>query len=236
MYYRTSGSVDYVYLFILLALMAISLLVQAALRKTFSAYNKTAASCGLTGAQAARRILDHNGCGAQITTNNGKDLSDYYNPSTNTLCLSQTSATKPTIAAIGVACHEAGHAIQYAKEYWPAKLRMKMIPVANISSRISYILILGGFILSLFASQLKVIALAGIILFGIAVLVQVVTLPVEFDASRRALSSLKETGILTETEYPGARKILQIAALTYVVAMLSSMVQLLRFVSIYNRR
>lgn len=231
-----SGSVDIVYLIIILVLFFVSMAVQSAVASRYKKYSKVQPLSGLTGAQAAQKILMANGVNTRITTNNGADLSDYYNPKTDTICLSASAYNNSSIAAIGVACHEAGHAIQYAKGYFPIKVRNAAIPISKYTSRLAFPLILIGFILSIFASQLKVIALVGIILFAVAVFIQLVTLPVEFDASRRALKNIRSCNLLTDEEYPGAASVLKMAALTYVVAMLTSLVQLLRFISMYRRR
>jgi len=192
---------------------------------------------GLTGAQAARITMEANGVtNVQINQTGGKNLSDYYDPRTNAIYLSGNTYQNASVAAVGVACHEAGHAIQAAKDYAPYRLRRAVIPFASVSSKAAIPLILAGLILSAFSSVLKYLALAGIILFAVAVLAQLITLPVEFDASRRALKNIAASNILTAEELTGAKSILTAAALTYVVATLSSIVQLLRFISIFSRR
>ena len=236
-YGRYSGSYDWTYVIIILALFVISLLVQSAVKKRYEKYGKIAASSGLSGAEAARRILDANGCSAtQITMKTGDKLSDYFDPKTNTIFLSNDAYSRRSISAIGVACHEAGHAIQAEKQYGPFKLRMFCIPLANVCSRIAIPLIMVGLILSIFASQFKFIGLVGVILYAVAVFVQLVTLPVEFDASSRALKNISACNILSGEELKGAKSVLAAAAMTYLVSTLIAIVQLLRFLSLFNRR
>ena len=235
--YYSGASFDWTYLIILAVLFIASMVAQSSVQKRYKQYSTVFARSGITGAEAARRILEANGVTAvQILQKSGRDLSDYYDPRSDTIQLSPNTYGNPSVSAIGVACHEAGHAIQYAKNYSPVKLRMAMIPVSNTCSRFAIPLILVGFILSAFAPSLSFIALIGIILYAVAVFVQLVTLPVEFDASRRALANIRSCGILAEDEITGARSVLTAAAMTYVVAMLTSAVQLIRLISIYNRR
>ena len=141
-----------------------------------------------------------------------------------------------SVAAMGIACHEAGHALQQAESYGPYKLRRAIIPFANVSSRIAMVFILAGFILSIWAEHLRFIGMIGVILFAVAVFVQIVTLPVEINASHRALKLLGSEQILTQEELPKAKKVLTAAAMTYVVATLTAVVQLLRFASLFARR
>lgn len=240
MYYSTHSpavSYDWTYLLITLALFVISMIVQSSVQKRYKQYSIVITRSGVTGAQAAQITMQANGVNnVQINQTDGKTLSDYYDPRTNAIYLSKDTYQTPSVAAVGVACHEAGHAIQAAKDYGPYKLRRAVIPFASVSSRAAIPLIIAGLILSAFASALKYLALAGIILFAVAVLAQLITLPVEFDASRRALKNIAASNLLTSEELQGAKSILTAAALTYVVATLSSIVQLLRFVSLFSRR
>lgn len=232
-----SRNYDWTYLIIILILFVVSMIVQSSVKKRYEKYGKVIASSGLSGADAARKILDANGVhSTQISMTGGKNLSDNFNPKTNVINLSSDTYNNRSISAIGVACHEAGHAIQAAEGYGPFKIRMFCIPFASVCSKIAVPLILAGLILSIFATQLKYLALAGILLYAVAVFVQLVTLPVEFDASRRALKNIAFCGILNNEELKGARSVLTAAAMTYVVSTLIAIVQLLRFISILNRR
>lgn len=235
--YAARSNYDYTYLIIIVILFILSIVVQSMVKKRYEKYGKVFASSGLTGAEAARKILDMNGAhDTMIAVGSGRNLSDNFNPKNNTINLSPDSYSSRSISAIGVACHEAGHAIQAAKGYGPFKVRMFCIPFASVCSKIAIPLILAGLILSIFATQLKYLALVGILLYAVAVFVQLVTLPVEFDASRRALKHIAECNILTGDELKGAKSVLTAAAMTYVVSTLIAIVQLLRFLSIMNRR
>ncbi|MBQ9030564.1 MAG: zinc metallopeptidase [Parasporobacterium sp.] len=235
--YRTGTTFDWTYLIILAILFIASMIASSSVQKRYKKYSTVFARSGITGAEAARRIMEANGVtSVPIEQKSGKDLSDYYDPRSNSIHLSANTYNNPSVSAIGVACHEAGHAIQYAKGYAPVKLRMSIIPFSNTCSKLAIPLIFIGFILSGFAANLKFIALIGIILYAVAVFVQLVTLPVEFDASRRALANIRSCAILAEDEIEGAKSVLSAAAMTYVVAMLTSVVQLMRLLSIYNRR
>lgn len=239
-YYPTGGTgagYDWTYLIIILILFVVSMIVQSSVKKQYDKYGKVIASSQLSGAEAAAKLLEANGISnIAITEKAGAKLSDAYDPKANVIYLSSDTYNGRSISAIGVACHEAGHAIQDAKDYAPLKLRMRCIPFASVCSRIAIPLIFAGLILSAFASQLKIFAIVGVILFAVAVFVQLVTLPVEFDASNRALKNIAECNILTSEELTGAKKVLGAAAMTYVVSTLISVVQLLRFLSILNRR
>ncbi len=232
-----SGRYDWTYVIIILILLVISLIVQAAVSNRYKKYAQVLTQSGITGADAARITMEAQGVtGVEIYQNNGKDLSDYYDPKTNSIYLSANTYRSASVAAVGVACHEAGHAIQAAAGYAPYKLRRAIIPFASVSSKIAIPLIIIGLVLSAFASVLKYVALVGIALYAVAVFVQLVTLPVEFDASRRALANISSCNILTTEELKGAKSILAAAAMTYVVATVTAIVQLLRFISIMNRR
>lgn len=234
---HVSADYDWTYVIIILILLVLSIIVQSAVSNRYKKYSQVITQSRITGAEAARITMERNGVtDVEIYQNGGKDLSDYYDPKTNAIYLSANTFNGPTVAAVGVACHEAGHAIQAAEGYAPYKLRRAVIPFASISSKAAIPLIIIGLILSAFASVLKYVALAGIILFAIAVFAQLVTLPVEFDASKRALANISSYNILTAEELKGAKSILTAAAMTYVVATLTSVVQLLRFISIFNRR
>lgn len=235
--YRTGTGFDWLYLVILLLLFAVSMGASALVKNKYKQYSMVRARSGISGAEAARQIMAAQGVtDTQVVLKQGQDLSDYYDPKTDTIHLSPNTYNSNSISAIGVACHEAGHAIQYAKGYGPVRFRMSIIPFSNLCSKFAIPLIFIGFLLSGFASGMSIVALIGIILYAVAVFVQLITLPVEFDASRRALANMKTCGIVTQDEAKGAKSVLTAAAMTYVVAMMISAVQLLRFISIYNRR
>ena len=222
---------DSYYWIILVPAMLIALLAQINVSSTFNRYSRIASRRGLTGAQAAEEVLRAHGVyGVRITRVSGK-LTDHYDPKTNTIRLSDAVYGSTSIASVGVAAHEAGHAVQYAQEYGPIKLRGAIIPVCNFSSQISILLIILGFVLysrPLFA--------VGVVLFAVAAFFQVVTLPVEFNASRRAIQSLQDTHMLDDQELRGAKKVLGAAAMTYVAALLVSIAQLLRYILAFNSR
>lgn len=193
-------------------------------RSAFAKYSKVRTMNGLTGAEAARRMLASAGIAdVEIVATRGR-LSDHYNPLSKTLHLSEPVYGTPSVAAVGVACHEAGHAIQHARHYAPLKLRSALVPTARIGSSLSMWVIVGGLIL-----QLQGLVLAGIALFSAVVLFQLVTLPVEFDASKRAKAVAFEQGLITSQEREGVSKVLDAAALTYVAAAITSILTLLYF-------
>ena len=202
--------------------MVLSLLASAKVKSTFSVYSRVRSASGLTGADAARRILRSPISGS---------LTDHYDPGSKKLALSQDVYDKTSVAAIGVAAHECGHAIQHATNYVPLNLRSAIVPVANIGSTLSWPLFLAGLIFSI-----RPLLTVGIILFTFAVLFQLVTLPVEFNASSRALKMLGSSGMLGNDEVKGARKVLTAAALTYVAALASSILQLLRLIILAGGR
>lgn len=186
---------------------------------------------GYTGAQAAEAVLRANGVtGVRVERVSGR-LSDHYDPRGNVIRLSDAVYGSTSVASLGVAAHEAGHAVQYAQGYGAIKLRAAMIPVCNFGSQISMVLIILG--LFLYSNTMFAI---GVILFGVALVVQVVTLPVEFNASRRAMESLESTHLLEGDELRGAKKVLGAAAMTYVAALLVSVAHLLRYVLILGNR
>ena len=222
---------DTYYWIILVPAMLIALVEQINVSSTFNRYSCIAGRRGLTGAQAAEEVLKAHGVyGVQITRVSGR-LTDHYDPRSNVIRLSDSVYDSTSIAAVGVAAHEAGHAVQYAQDYGPIKLRGAIIPVCNFSSQISILLIILGFVLysrPLFA--------VGVILFAVATVFQVVTLPVEFNASRRAIRSLRDTNLLDEQELRGAKKVLGAAAMTYVAALLVSIAHLLRYLLLFSSR
>ena len=187
---------------------------------------------GMTGAQAARMILQSNGINDVSVQRISGKLTDHYNPSTKVLNLSESVYGSTSVAAIGVAAHECGHAIQHARGYFPLSLRTALVPVANIGSQLSWVFIIVGAILSFNQTLITI----GIIMFSAAVLFQLVTLPVEFNASARALEQLESNGILYRDEVSQTRKVLSAAALTYVAAAATAILQLLRVIILFGGR
>jgi Zn-dependent membrane protease YugP len=217
----------------LLLVPALILTIYAQIRvsSTFNKYAKVQSGRGLTGAEGARMLLDSSGLQSVTIELIAGKLSDHYDPRSRTLRLSGDVAESASLASLGVAAHEVGHAVQHAEGYAPMKLRSLLVPVANVGSNLGYILFLAGLIF--FRSQLLVNV--GILFFSAAVFFTVVTLPVEFDASRRALASLSEKGILVANEIDGARAVLRAAALTYLAAALMAILNLVRMILISRR-
>lgn len=222
---------DPMYFLFILPGLILSLWAQFKVKSTFAKYNKTYTSQGLTGAQAARQILDANGLYNVPVEQVAGDLTDHFDPKTNVVRLSSSTFNNPSIGAVGVAAHEVGHALQYANGYMPIKIRSAIVPVCNVGSGLSVPLIILGFILSM-----PGLSYVGIALFSLVVLFQVVTLPVEFNASSRAIKTLDSMAMTTPEETKGAKKVLSAAALTYVAAMLTSILQLLYYISLASRR
>ena len=205
--------------------MIFALWAQFNVKSTFSKYSKIASRSGMTGFDSARRILDANGLGSVRIAHVSGDLTDHYNPTDNTIYLSDSVYGSNSAAAIGVAAHEAGHAVQHATGYTPIKIRSAIIPITNIGSNLAMPLIILGIVLSF-----PTLAYIGVAAFGLSTLFQLVTLPVEFDASGRALKALE--GSLDGEDLASARKVLRAAALTYVAALAVSLVNLLRLLII----
>ena len=226
--------IDYWYYILVVPALLLSLLAAAHVKRTFAKYSASPSVSGMTGADSARRILNENGLsGVQIERVSG-ELTDHYDPRSNTIRLSENVYDAATTAAVGVAAHEAGHAVQYASGYFPIKLRAALIPVTQIGSNLAMPLVLLGLLMGL-----EQLAMIGVIAFSLSTLFQLITLPVEFNASARALRSLESSGRMDETEMQGARRVLTAAALTYVAALAVSLANLLRLfllVSGRNRR
>lgn len=223
--------IDYTYLILVVPALLISLIAQFRVKSAFSRYSQERCVSGLTGAETARRILALNGINDIRIEHISGDLTDHYSPTEKVIRLSDSVYNAQTIAAVGVAAHECGHAVQYAVGYAPIKLRNAIIPVTNIGSTLSFPILLIGLLLNF-----QALVLVGIALFSLVTLFQLLTLPVEFDASRRALKTIDERGMLTQEEYAGARKVLSAAAMTYVAALLTSLAQLLRLLILFGRR
>lgn len=211
-----------------IAIIALPLYAQMKVKSTYNKFAKVGSQKGLTGAQVARMILDHHGLyDVRVVPTQGV-LSDHYNPMTKTVALSESNYHESSIAGIAVAAHEVGHAIQHKEAYTWLTIRHKLVPVANISSNMSWIFVLIG----IFASMTEFLLL-GIVLLAAGVLFQVVTLPVEFDASKRAMNEVVSLGIIGNNEERGARKVLNAAAMTYVAAAAVAVMELARLVLIY---
>ena len=230
---------DWTYVYLVLPCVLLSLWASANVNSTFKKYSKQYSQRRLTGAEAAQRVLSANGVhGVRIEKVSG-NLTDHYDPRTNVIRLSDNVFGNTSTAAIGVACHEAGHAVQYAEGYFPIKVRAAIIPVTNFGSKLAMPLILLGILFSAFSYMGDTLVYLGIACFGLSLVFQLVTLPVEFNASRRAIQSIEQGNMLTEEEQKGARKTLRAAALTYVAATATALVQLLRLLVIFggnNRR
>ncbi len=222
---------DTIYWILLIPVLLLSVYAQIRVSSSFSRYSRERNRRGITGAQAAYEVLRSHGVGdVAIRPCRGK-LTDHYDPRDNTIYLSEPVYNAATVAAVGVAAHEAGHAVQYAMGYGPVRVRAAIIPVTQFGSKFAFVALMLGMVLysqPLFA--------AGIVLFGLTTLFQLVTLPVEFDASARALGTIDGTGLLDGEERRGAKKVLTAAALTYVAALLMSLLQLLRYVLIFTGR
>ncbi len=229
-YYNIPNDSLYTFSIILLLVgIIISAIAQGKVKSNFSKYSKVYSN--LTGAEAARRLLMSEGItDVKIVPTQG-NLTDNFDPTTNTIHLSENVYSARTVAAVGVACHEAGHAVQYAHGYAPLKLRNAAIPVTKIGSTLAMPLVIIGLIMSF-----RALAMLGVIFFGAALFFQVVTLPVEFNASRRAIKAIESNGLVPDNENDGVKKVLSAAALTYVAAMLVSLAQFLRLLSIVNNR
>lgn len=210
-------------------LFVASMIVQGAVTSTFNKYSQTVSRSGLTGAQAAELVLRKNGVTVAGIHQTAGRLTDHYDPRSNTIHLSEAVYDSRGVAAIGVAAHEAGHAVQYAKGYVPIKLRAAVLPAANLGSKAAIPLALLGFVFSF-----QPLIYFGILLFAAVTLFQLITLPVELDASRRAMAAIKGQDVLGAEEAKGARRVLTAAALTYVAALATSVVQLLRLIAMAN--
>ena len=227
---------DWTYLVIVLPCVLLSLWASSNVNSTFNKYANQHSMRRITGAQAAQKVLSANGItGVRIERVSG-NLTDHYDPRTNVIRLSDSVHDATSTAAIGVACHEAGHAVQYSQSYAPIKLRAAIVPVTNFASKLAMPLILLGLLLTFFENFSFTLVYLGIGCFGLAVIFQLITLPVEFNASRRAMIAIEQSNILTEEEQKGARKTLTAAALTYVAATAVALAQLLRLLIIFGGR
>lgn len=225
---------DWTYLVFIVPCIIITLICQIKVQSTFSKYSKIRNSRNITGAQAAEYVLRQNGVtGVRIEHVSGS-MTDHFDPRTNVIRLSDTVYNSNSVAAVGVACHEAGHAVQHAVGYLPNKIRGIILPMAKIGSQLSWILILLGLVFT--AKVGFVLLYIGIVLFSLSVLFTIATLPVEFNASKRALECIRESDLLYGDEYTGAKRTLQAAAMTYVASALTAIMQLLRLIIIARGR
>lgn len=235
-FFYSGTGVLIVYGLLILAII-LSLIAQVKVKSTYSKYAKINNTMGLTGGEAARRILDANGLTDVDITPIAGTLTDHYDPRTNTISLSQDIFYGQSIAAVGIAAHEVGHAIQHARNYVPVKIRSAMVPAVNVSSNLSWILIMIGLLINSMAETNAGYGLAvfGVILFSLATLFHIVTLPVELNASNRAKAQVAELFAPSSDERKGIRKVLTAAAMTYVAALLASIANLLRVMQIVGR-
>lgn len=220
---------DPLYLYLVLPAILLSLIASMRVKTTFSKYSGIPAA--FNGADAARKVLESNGVtGVRIERVSG-NLTDHFDPKTNVIRLSESVYDSYSISAVGVAAHEAGHAVQHAVGYTPIKIRSAIFPVSSLGSRLSLPLLLIGLLFN-FTFLMNL----GVIFFGAALIFQLVTLPVEFNASARALGAIKVGGLLDEKQISGAKKVLTAAAMTYITSFLVSLTQFLRLLALTNRR
>ena len=215
---------------IMIPVLLFSFYCQIKVKRAFRRYSSVHAMCGMTGAQAAARLLQLNGITDVQIRQIGGTLTDYYVPKNKEICLSGDVYNATSVAAIGVACHEAGHACQHAQGYAPLKIRNAAIPATRIGSSLGIPLVLLGMVFTW-----RPLIIVGIVLYALVALFQLLTLPVEFNASRRALQTIESNQFLTEQEYRGAKKVLTAAALTYVAALASALATLLRLLLLAGR-
>lgn len=235
-YYPTRYSYNSSGLLLVLICAVFAMWASHNVNSTFKKYANQFSRRRITGAQAAQRVLSANGVHGVRIERVGGSLTDHFDPKTNVIRLSDNVFDSTSTAAIGVACHEAGHAVQYAMGYAPIKLRAAIIPVTNFGTKIAWPLMMFGLLLSGMSYAFYNLVYVGIACFSLSLVFQLITLPVEFNASRRAVAAIEQGGILYEDELDGAKKTLRAAALTYVAAAATSLAQLLRLISIYGRR
>lgn len=222
---------NYYYIVLVVPMVILSLIASAKVKSSFNKYSKVLSQRNITGSQAAFEILRYYGITDVKIERVSGNLTDHFDPRTNVIRLSDNVYNSTSVAAIGVACHEAGHAAQYAQNYAPIKIRNTVLPVANLGSKLGVPLAIFGLLLGF-----EPLAYAGVIFFSFAVIFQLITLPVEFNASNRAIQVIGEADILNENEKAGAKKVLSAAAMTYVAALAVSIANLLRLILTINRR
>lgn len=235
MYYY-GGWGYYTSMIVLIPAMIFTIIVQANIKSAYSRYSQIRNSRGITGAQAARMVLDANGLqNVPVNVIRGEALNDYYDPSSNSVNLSSEIAGTSSIAAMCIACHEVGHAIQHAVGYAPIKVRNFLVPVVNVTSRFSWPLIILGLVLSTTNAYGSMLFNIGTLCFVFVVLFHLITLPVELNASSRALKQMRTIGIVDDADYTGSKKVLRAAAMTYVAALATAVASLLRIMLLRDR-
>lgn len=227
---------DWTYIILVIPAMILALYAQNKVNSTFKKYSRVASHSGMTGAQAARRLMELNGIYDVSIERVSGNLTDHYDPSKKVLRLSDSVYSDTSVAAIGVAAHETGHAIQHARGYAPLTLRTVMVPLANLGSTLSMPLIFLGILFSFSSRMGNSMINLGILLFGLSVVFTIVTLPVEFNASRRAVACLGDSGILYDDEIVGVKKVLSAAAMTYVASTAVALANFLRLIIIFGGR
>ena len=227
---------DWTYLVLVLPCLILSLWASASVKSTFQRYATQYSARGITGADAAMRVLRSNGIHNVRIERVSGELTDHFDPKAKVIRLSESVYGSTSTAAIGVACHEAGHAVQYATQYAPIKLRAAIIPITNFGSKLAMPLILIGIVLSFIGNFSYTFVYLGIACFGLSLVFQLITLPVEFNASRRAISAIRDAEILTQQELIGAKRTLKAAAMTYVAATAVALAQLLRLIVLFSGR
>lgn len=235
-YYGYYYGFDWTYLVLVLPCIILSLWASSSVKNTFKRYSTQYSARRITGADAAARVLRNNGVHNVRIERVSGNLTDHYDPKSNVIRLSDGVYDSTSTAAIGVACHEAGHAVQYADHYTPIKLRAAIIPITNFGSKLAMPLILLGIVLSFLGNFSYTLVYLGIACFGLSLVFQLITLPVEFNASRRAVNAIRDAGILTQQELIGAKRTLKAAAMTYVAATAVALAQLLRLIVLFGGR
>lgn len=238
-YFSRSGyaNTDWFWFILCIIAMLFSLIASTSVKGTYKRFSKQYSEKGISGARAARLVLDAHGLNyVAIHNTGGKELSDYFSPKQNAIFLSDAVYTGTSTADIGVACHEAGHAVQHAEHYVPLTIRNAIIPATNFANRLAIPLIIIGILLTGMAEVFIYVAYIGVFCYAFAVVFQLLTLPTEFNASSRALKAIKNQNILSPEEVKGARKVLRAAAMTYVAALAVSLTQLLRLMALVGGR
>lgn len=224
---------DYTYIMFMIPALIISLYAQIKVNSTFNKYSKIQCRRGLTGAQAAQRVLQRNGIRNVTIERVAGKLSDHFDPTSNVIRLSDDVYNSTSVSAVGVACHEAGHAVQHAENYTPIRIRQIMVPISSFGSKLSFPFILIGMF---FPTKWDFLLIVGIVLFSLAVLFEICTLPVEFNASSRAIKALDDGELLYDEELRGAKKVLSAAAMTYLASAITAIISLLRLIMIFSGR
>ena len=228
--------IDPLYLILVLPAILFAMWANSKVNSTYNYYSAIKSTRGITAEEACKNVLNANGISDVTIGRVAGDLTDHYDPSKKVINLSDSVYGSTSVASIGVACHEAGHAIQHAKGYTPLKIRRTIVPVTQIASSLATPLVLAGLIFSRYGSNMIWLAYIGLIGFFMSAVFQLITLPTEFDASKRALAAIDSAGYLTEEELEGSKKVLNAAALTYVAALAISLMSLLRMVLLVTGR